>query len=170
MEKSIGVTPPEGSLVQARLNADLSTATARKGDPVKAMLSRPLFDGKQLIFPQGSRLKGSVVEVRPARHLSRNGQLRITFREISPPEGITQTIQANLKALESARRDDVRLDTEGGAEAQTPKKRYLQTSIAIGLAAASSGDDASTGLKAERAGFASSGSCSAQLSGPSRWV
>jgi hypothetical protein len=153
MEKSIGVTPPEGSLVQARLNADLSSATPRKGDPVKAMLSRPLFDGKQLIFPQGSRLKGSVVEVRPARHLSRNGQLRVTFREISPPEGITQTIQANLKALESAKRDDVRLDTEGGAEAQTPKKRYLQTSSAMGLAAASSGDDGLNRVEGGAGGF-----------------
>jgi hypothetical protein len=153
MEKSIGVTPPEGSLVQARLSTELSSATARKGDPVEATLSRPLFDGKELIFPQGSRLKGSVVEVRPARHLSRNGQLRLAFREIAPPEGIAQTIQANLKALESAKRDDVGLDTEGGAEAQTPKKRYLQTSIAIGLAAASSGDDGLNRVEGGAGGF-----------------
>jgi len=153
MEKSIGVTPPEGSLVQARLSADLSSATARKGDPVEATLSRPLFDGNQLIFPQGSRLKGSVVEVRPARHFSRNGQLRIAFREIAPPEGITQIIQANLKAVESAKRDDLRLDTEGGAEAQTSKRRYLQTSIAIGLAAASSGDDGLNRVEGGAGGF-----------------
>ena len=153
MEKSIGVTPPEGSLVQARLSADLSSATARKGDPVEATLSRPLFDGNQLIFPQGSRLKGSVVEVRPARHFSGNGQLRIGFREIAPPEGITQIIQANLKAVESAKRDDLRLDTEGGAEAQTSKRRYLQTSIAIGLAAASSGDDGLNRVEGGAGGF-----------------
>lgn len=153
MEKSIGVTPPEGSLVQARLSADLSSATARKGDPVEATLSRPLFEGKQLIFPQGSRLEGSVVEARAARRLSRNGQLRITFREIAPPERLAQVIQTNLKALESAKRDDLRLDTEGGAEAQTPKKRYLQTSIAIGLAAASSGDDGLNRVEGGAGGF-----------------
>jgi hypothetical protein len=120
---------------------------------VEATLSRPLFDGKQLIFPQGSRLQGSVVEVRPARHLSRNGQLRIAFREIAPPEGITQVIQANLKALESAKRDNIQLDSEGGAEAQTPKKRYVQTSIAIGLAAASSGDDGLNRVEGGAGGF-----------------
>lgn len=97
MEKSIGVTPPEGSLVQARLSTELSSATARKGDPVEATLSRPLFDGKELIFPQGSRLKGSVVEVRPARHLSRNGQLRLAFREIAPPEGSRRQFRRTSK-------------------------------------------------------------------------
>jgi len=153
MESSIGVAPPDGSFVRARLSAELNSATARKGDAVEATLSQPLFDGKRLIFPQGSRLKGSVVEVRPAKHLSRNGQLRIAFRELAPPQGAMQAIQANLKAVQSAKRADLKLDTEGGAEAQTPKTRYLQTGIAIGLAAASSGDDGINRAEGGAGGF-----------------
>ncbi len=69
MARALGSPPPDGSSVRARLSASVSSATARKGDDVEAMLSRPLFDGEHLIFPQGSRLKGSVVEVQSARHL-----------------------------------------------------------------------------------------------------
>ena len=141
MAKSLGSPPPDGSSVRARLSASVSSATARKGDDVEAMLSQPLFDGEHLIFPQGSRLKGSVVEVQPARHLKHNGQLRIVFHEIVPPDGIEQKIASSLEAIQSGKGQDLKLDSEGGAEAQTPKTRYLQTAIAIGLAAASSGDD-----------------------------
>jgi hypothetical protein len=141
MAKSIGAVPPDGSSVRARLSMPLSSATARKGDEVEAMLSQPLFDGKFLIFPQGSRLKGTVVQVQAARRLKHGGQLRVVFQEIVPPEGIEQKVQANLEGVGSGKDQDLKLDSEGGAEVQTPKKRYLQTGIALGLAVASTGDD-----------------------------
>ncbi|HME12985.1 MAG TPA: hypothetical protein VKF79_09005 [Candidatus Acidoferrum sp.] len=141
MAKAIGSPPPDGSSVRARLSAAVSSATAQKGDEVDAVLSQPLFDGARLIFPQGSRLKGSVVEVQPARHPRHNGQLRIVFHEIVPPEGVAQKIASSLEGVQSSKSQDLKLDSEGGAEAQTPKTRYLQTAVAVGLAAASSGDD-----------------------------
>jgi hypothetical protein len=153
MAKAIGATPPDGSSVRARLNATLSSATARKGDEVEAVLSQPLFDGKVLIYPQGSQLKGTVVQVRAARRLKREGQLRVVFHEIVPPDGIEQKIQANLEAVESGQSQDLKLDSEGGAEVQTPKKRYLQTGIALGLAAASSGDDGINQAEGGAGGF-----------------
>jgi hypothetical protein len=81
------------------------------------------------------------VEVQPAHHPRRNGQLRIVFHEIVPPDGVEQKIASSLEGIQSGKGQDLKLDSEGGAEAQTPKTRYLQTGIAIGLAAASSGDD-----------------------------
>jgi hypothetical protein len=57
---SIGGPLPEGSVVHARLLIPLSSATAKKGQPVEAVLARPLFDGDRLLYPQGSRLLGSV--------------------------------------------------------------------------------------------------------------
>ena len=74
--------PPDGSVVQARLLTPLSSATSQKGDEVEAIVSRPLFDGGRLIVPQGSLLKGSVLQVHPARHPGRNGELRLVFHEL----------------------------------------------------------------------------------------
>jgi hypothetical protein len=137
---------PPGSVVHTLLVTPLNSATSKKDDPVEAILIKPLFDGDHLILPEGSSLKGSVVQVQPARYRSRNGQLRIAFHELVPPPGAsgkvaTQQIDANLEGIQSDKAGNVKLDSEGGAEATNPKTRYLQTGIAIGLAMASAGGD-----------------------------
>jgi hypothetical protein len=134
---SIGGALPAGSVVHARLITPLSSATTQKGSEVEALLSRPLFDGDHLILPQGSRLRGSVLQVRPARRLKRNGQLRMTFHELTPPDGVAEKIEATLEAVEAAKNGNVKLDAEGGAEATTSKTRYLSTALSLWLAAAS---------------------------------
>ena len=135
---SINTPPPPGSSVHVRLMTGLSSATAQKGEEVEAVLSQPLFDGNRLVLPQGSRLKGSVVQVRPARRLSRNGQLRMVFHELVLPDGIEQKVEASLEGVQSGRGQDVKLDSEGGAEANFPKTRYIATGISVALALASS--------------------------------
>jgi hypothetical protein len=138
---SIDSPPPPGSTVHVRLTKELNSATAQKGQEVEAVLSQPLFDGNHLVLPQGSRLKGSVVQVRPARRLNRNGQLRMAFRQIVLPDGIEQKVEASLEGVQSDKKQDVKLDSEGGAEANSPKTRYLETGISVALALASSQTD-----------------------------
>jgi hypothetical protein len=138
---SINAPPPPGSSVHVRLMTGLSSATTQKGEEVEAVLSQPLFDGNRLVLPQGSRLKGSVVQVRPARRLSRNGQLRMEFHELVLPDGIEQKVEASLEGVQSGKGQDVKLDSEGGAEANSPKTRYLATGISVALALASSHGD-----------------------------
>ena len=138
---SIGGALPEGAVVHARLVTPLTSANAKKDDPVEAVLSRPLFDQDRLILPQGSRLKGVVLQARPARRLKKNGQLRITFRELVPPDGIPEKVQATLEAVEAGKSGNIKLDSEGGAEATNPKTRYVTTGLAVGLAAASGHGD-----------------------------
>src|ERR1019366_2089321 len=142
---SIDTPPPPGSSLHARLMTGLSSATAQKGEDVEAILSQPLFDGNRLVLPQGSRLKGSVVQARPARRLGRNGQLRMGFHEIVLPDGIEQKVEASLAGVQSGKGQDVKLDSEGGAEANTPKTRYLATGISVALALLSSRTDSDRG-------------------------
>jgi hypothetical protein len=138
---SINTPPPPGSSVHVRLMTGLSSATAQKGEEVDAVLSQPLFDGNRLVLPQGSRLKGSVVQVRPARRLSRNGQLRMGFHELVLPDGIEQKVETSLVGVQSGKGQDVKLDSEGGTEANSPKTRYLATGISVALAFASARGD-----------------------------
>lgn len=159
LASSIGGAIPPGSVVHARLITPLTSATTQKDDEVEAVLSRPLFDGDHLILPQGSRLRGSVLQVQPARRLKRNGQLRITFRELIPPDGIAEKVQAALQSVEVAKDGNVKLDSEGGAEATTPKTRYLATALSLGLAAASGGGDG------DRAGGDAAGDAGGRVAG-----
>jgi hypothetical protein len=141
LASSMNTPPPPGSFVHARLVTPLNSATTQKGDGVEAVLCQPLFDGTRLILPQGSRLKGTVVQVQPARYLSRNGQLRMVFHELVLPDGVEQKVNASLEGVQAGKGLDVKLDREGGAEANSPKTRYLSTGISVALALASMGGD-----------------------------
>lgn len=79
--------------------------------------------------------------MQPARHLSRNGQLRMVFHELVLPDGVEQKVNASLEAVQASKGQDVKLDAEGGAEANSPKTRYLSTGISVALALASMGGD-----------------------------
>lgn len=147
MASSIGSDLPEGSVVHARLVTPLSSATSHKGQDVEAVLSQPLMDGDRLILPQGSRLKGTVKQAQPARRMKKNGRLRIAFSELVPPDGIEQKIVSTLEGVQAGKDANVKLDSEGGAEATTSKSRYLGTAVSLGLAmlSASEGGDRDAG-------------------------
>jgi hypothetical protein len=141
MASSLGATPPDGSVVQARLMTPLSSAAAHQGDRVEAIISRPVFDDGHLIVPQGSFLEGTVIQVQPARHPGRNGQLRIAFRELRLDKGVETKVQATLAGVEAQKSANVKLDSEGGAKATAPATRFLETGVAVGLGAVSFGGD-----------------------------
>jgi hypothetical protein len=134
---SIGAAPPPGSFVHARLLTPLSSATSRNGDDVEAIVTQPLFAGTHLIYPQGTRLKGTVLQVRPASHLARSGQLRIAFHDMVLQDGVQEKIEASLESVQAGHTQNVTLDAEGGAQAAPPKTRFLTTTVAVGLGAIS---------------------------------
>jgi hypothetical protein len=141
LASSLASPSPDGSFVHARLVTALSSATSLNGADVEAIVSRPLFDGDRLIIPQGTSLKGSVVQVEPARNLKHNGQLRFVFHDLVLPNGLDQKVDAILQGIQAGKTDAVELDTEGGAHASTPKTRYLSTAVSVALAAAAHEND-----------------------------
>jgi hypothetical protein len=149
---NIGAPPPTGSVVHARLETALSSATAKKGDPVEAVITEPLVAANQLILPAGSVIKGSVVQVAPARRLGHNGQLRVLFHEVAPPNGIEQKVETNLEGVAVAKGEHLKLDAEGGAEVTTPRTRYLVTGFQVMLAAAQAHPDADAGQGGQSVG------------------
>ncbi len=156
----IGAPPPTGSLVHARLQTGLSSATARVGDPVEAVITEPLVASNHLILPEGSVIKGSVMQVAPARRLGRNGQLRILFREVAPPNGIEQKVETSLEGVAVAKGEHLNLDNEGGAEVTTPRTRYLTTGIQVMLAASQASPDRDAGQGGQSMGEAGGGAVS----------
>jgi hypothetical protein len=137
MASSIAGPIPQGGIVHARLVTPLSSATTKKGEPVEAVLTQPLMDGNRVVLPQGSRLKGAVRDAQPARRFKKNGQLRVAFLTLVPPDGIEQKVQTTLEGVQAGKNANVKLDSEGGAEATNPKSRYMSTAISLGLAAMS---------------------------------
>jgi len=152
--------PPPDSLVHALLVTPLSSATSHRDDEVEAMLWQPLFDGKDLILPAGSKLKGIVLQAQPARKMHQNGQLRVAFHHLVAPDGLDQKVTASLVALAASKAQHVELDSEGGAQSTSPNSRYLSSAVAVALAAASSRTDTDA-----RYGGGASGDASTRAAG-----
>ncbi len=143
---NVGAPPPSGSSVHARLLTPLNSSTSHKGDSVEAIITEPLVSSDHLILPEGSIIRGSVMQVQPARRLARNGQLRILFHEVVPPNGLEQKVVTSLEGVAVAKGEHLKLDAEGGAQVTTPRTRYLTTGIQVMLAAASASPDGDRNL------------------------
>jgi hypothetical protein len=153
---NVGAPPPTGSMVHARLVTALSSATAKKGDAVEAMITEPLVVSDHLILPEGSVITGSVMQAQRARRLARNGQLRILFREVAPPNGLSQRVETSLEGVAVAKGEHLKLDSEGGAQVTTPRTRYLTTGIQVMLAASQAAPDRDAGQGTPSVGEAGS--------------
>ncbi len=105
---------PETWAVHALLTGDLTSATARPGDPVRALVVEPVFDReKQLVVPQGATLIGKVASAKAARSFGRNGKLRFTFQQVRFPEGYDRQVQGSLAGAATEKTQNLSLDAEG---------------------------------------------------------
>jgi hypothetical protein len=105
--------------VNAVLTADLTSARAKSGDPVEALVVEPVFDrDAQLVVPQGSMLVGKVSSARAARSLGRDGKLRFTFQQVRFPVGYgspipDKPVQGALAGATAESSLGLSLDAEG---------------------------------------------------------
>lgn len=148
----VGTAPAAGSVIHALLKTPLNSASAQRGEEVSAIMTEPLITDSRLILPEGTILKGSVLQVQPARSLHRNGQLRIVFHQVVPPQAAEQQVEASLEGVEVKDDQNLSLDSEGGAQATTPKTRYLTTGISIALAVTTALPDPDAGAAGQSVG------------------
>ena len=133
-------------VAQVRLLSPITSADARRGDVVEAILSEPIyFSDKALVFREGTKLAGKVTMSQRARYFHRGGKVRFSFEQIRPPQiagipgtAFAQSIQGQLAAAE-ADPASLKVDGEGTAVARDSKTRFLKTGIA-GLIAANAAD------------------------------
>jgi hypothetical protein len=127
-----GIEPTE---LRARLLTRVSSATALRGSPVEAVVTRPQFSkDHRLLIPEGTRLLGEVVKTQKARFFHRNGKLLFTFRQIQVPSAEPQSIQGYLEGVEADWSAHLALDSEGAAQPAALKSRLIFPLIAATVA------------------------------------
>lgn len=105
---------PETWAVHALLIQELTSARARRGDPVHALVVEPVYDKeKQLVVPQGSMLIGKVTAAKAARSFGRNGKLRFAFEQVRFPEGAAKPVQGDVAGATAEKAQDLQMDAEG---------------------------------------------------------
>ena len=116
IEPTLPKTPArtENWQVNAILKAEVSSKSARSGDPVEALVVEPVFDSnRELVIPQGSTLLGKVSASKAARSLGRNGRLRFNFQQVRFPAGQSRAVQGQLSGALAATSQGLQLDAEG---------------------------------------------------------
>ncbi|OAI56963.1 hypothetical protein AYO50_02165 [Acidobacteria bacterium SCGC AG-212-P17] len=134
---SIGMKPAQDTTLHARLTAEVSSATATRGMPVEAVLTKPVFNAAhQLLLPANSRVIGKVTRAKPAGRLHHNGELRVVFEKIEIPENRVQTMRGSLEGVEVESSANMKIDNEGGARTTDSKSRYLYAGLSLVAVAA----------------------------------
>jgi hypothetical protein len=121
--------------VCTRLLTPVSSRTARRGTPVVAVVTRPVFAAdRTLLVPEGSRLSGDVVKVQPARFFHRNGRVFFVFRRIELKAGASQAIRGYVEGVEANFDAHLALDSEGAARVASSKTRFIFPAVAAAVA------------------------------------
>jgi hypothetical protein len=108
------VGKPETWSVNALLTSTITSANARPGDPVDALVVEPVYDrNRQLVVPQGSMLEGKVSTAKAARSFGRNGKLRFTFQQVRFPEGFGKPVEGSLGGAMTEKTQNLEMDAEG---------------------------------------------------------
>jgi hypothetical protein len=92
----------QGTRVHLSLITDISSSSARDGDPFVAVVAEPVFVGNTLLIPMGTRVNGTIGTVEKARRFSVfRGQayMNLTFRSIEVDSRIIP-IQMSILAIE----------------------------------------------------------------------
>ncbi|MGH9623656.1 MAG: hypothetical protein ACRD4G_04880, partial [Bryobacteraceae bacterium] len=173
--QSIGTEPAPNSMAEVRMLSTLSSAHAHVGDPMRGVLSAPLFGAHhRLILPQGTKVTGRVTFVRHARLLHRGGRLRFIIQDIKPPvfplprivavrdPPARRPVTAQVIAVQADPKK-LKVDNEGGAHATSSKTRLLRPLIAAAVAVKSMDND--TGKAASGGGAGSPNSAGLALGG-----
>jgi hypothetical protein len=155
--EELGARPPADTVLHARLSSELSSATSQWGEPVEAVLTEPVYSAdRHLLLPEGTRLLGSVLVAKPARHLGQNGELRFTFKEVQLASGAKSPMRGQLTAADASKATNVRIDEEGGAHATESRTKYLAP-LAIVLLAQATGESDNDGVNGSGGGSVNNG-------------
>lgn len=109
----------QGTQVQLTLLNGISSAIAREGDPIVAVVAEPVYLGGQLLIPAGTRINGVIGTVERARHFAVfRGQayMNVTFRTMEvdsrliPVQMSIVAIERPREQAEGKRRKDVKVD------------------------------------------------------------
>lgn len=118
-------------IIQAYLRDQLTSATAKSGQPIHATIAEPIYNADNTIaVPQGATIVGAVTQAKPARFFARAGVLRFDFKQLILPTGQSQNVQASLTGADSSSAK-MAMDSEGNVKPKPQDKIVVPLILAI---------------------------------------
>lgn len=117
---------PNGELLVAELNDDISTANAREGDRFTLTVRQP----SNL---EGATIDGRVTQVQRSGRVSGRSQMTMNFDNIRLRDGRSYRFAGIIESVRTAQGETIRIDNEGGVRDDNQTTKTVQRA-AIGTA------------------------------------
>jgi hypothetical protein len=111
---------PEGTNIPVRLSQPLSTSDTETGTPFKAVVTRNVYNGGNLIIPIGSEMRGRITYVSQGHHVGPHATLRLRPEAVILPDGTAYHLYAQVAETDA---NGTRTDDEGGIQTTTHYKK-----------------------------------------------
>jgi hypothetical protein len=107
---------PDGTIVVASLDTQLSTETNHTGDPFRATTTEPVIVGGSTAVPTGAQIHGVLRDVQASGRIEGRARMTLAYETIVDSQGKTHAISAQPLTLQaaSATRGDVEKIAAGG--------------------------------------------------------
>ena len=96
------VSVPAGAVVPAVTTMEMSSNTLTQGQLIQMSLGHDFYYENKLIAPAGSTITGTVTECKKATWGGINGKLKVTFTQITTPQGIQIPINGVIKTTDGS--------------------------------------------------------------------
>jgi hypothetical protein len=98
---------PEGTLIRARLDSEISTKTTQRGEAFHAELTQNIEHRGRVIIPAGSILSGRVSNLHEGRRINGSASIHLQPEFITLPDGVTYRMEAQVVDLAHIRNSHV---------------------------------------------------------------
>jgi hypothetical protein len=122
---------PDGTLLKAKLQQELSTMTTQPGTKFSAEVTEPVMRDGRVIVPEGAMLEGRVTWVRGGKRIGGPASIHLEPRTVTLPDGSMYYLHARV--IDTNAWDNTKVDDEGTIMRRDYGKK---TFAAISLAAA----------------------------------
>jgi hypothetical protein len=119
-------------IIQAYLRDQLTSATAKSGQPITAIVAEPVYNADHTIaVPQGATIIGAITNSKPAKSFARAGALGFDFKQIVLPDGQTQNVQTAVTGADAAANANLSMNSEGKVSPKPQDKIVVPLLLAL---------------------------------------
>ena len=99
-QKASEITVAQGTRISVELNDHLSTKLNTEGDPFRANVTAPVYQGERLVIPKGSILIGSVSRIQRPGRFRGKAVMNLIFESVQIPGKLQVPLVASIAQIE----------------------------------------------------------------------
>jgi hypothetical protein len=133
VQSEADVDPPFGdNYIRLRLLTPLKSQMIARGESIEAIVSQPYYNSDHfLIYPAGTKLRGSVSKAKSAGWMKKNGALLFSFHSAVTSDGTASGLNVTVTEVEAAGYQALAISQEGDIKATTSLLTQLRAPLSL---------------------------------------